>query len=343
MKRFFHATLRTVGAVIALLLAGFGYVWVNEWRPADEEVVYSNPEEAFPLPDTLTVLTWNTGYAGLGDDMDFFMDGGKGVRTSRERTEENLHRITEFLASCDADVILLQEVDRHSRRTYRTDQFAAYQKALSGYHGYFALNYKSPFVPVPLRAPVGRVEAGIAIFSKIKPQQVKRHQYKSAFPFPVRLFNLKYGWLVAAYPSGGAWVHIGVTHNTAYDAGGMRKIEQEQLYGWLAGTEGAALIGGDWNQTPPGYIPSVPEVENPYFSLPSIADDDRLSFAFDDSAPTVRYLYEPLTEKTTTSTIDFFITKGFVCEGVKVIDLGFKNSDHNPVVGVFVNAACRAH
>lgn len=40
----------------------------------------------------------NIGYAGLGDNMDFFYDGGRRVRDSRERTARNLKEIVETIS-----------------------------------------------------------------------------------------------------------------------------------------------------------------------------------------------------------------------------------------------------
>ena len=50
---------------------------------------------------------------------------------------------------------------------------------------------------------------------------------------------------------------------------------------------------------------------------------------------TLRYLYAPLDSSTTRTISDFF----FVSDGISVIstqaiDLGFENSDHNPVIAV---------
>ena len=89
-------------------------------------MIYDTAEPVF-LPDTLTVLSWNIGYAGLGDDMDFFYDGGKRVRDSRRRTLENLRNIVAELRKADADIMLLQEVDCDSHRSYgiREGGFAA--------------------------------------------------------------------------------------------------------------------------------------------------------------------------------------------------------------------------
>jgi endonuclease/exonuclease/phosphatase family metal-dependent hydrolase len=289
-------------------------------------------DATIPLPDTLTLLSWNIGYGGLGNDMDFFVDGGKQTRTSRARTEENIAQIGKFLADSGADILMIQEVDRDSRRSYGIDQFARLQELLPGYHASFALNYDSPYVPVPLRAPLGKTASGVAIFSRIPPVQVVRYQYDSRFPFPVRLFNLKRCWLAAGFRSAqGKEVIISVTHNTAYDTGGMRTLEMEQLYNWLA-DKPLTITGGDWNQIPPGYTPSAAEIGDVHFSPQYVSQSADFQYVFDSSTPTVRYLYEPLTEGTTKSVIDFFLlSKGVKPLSVKTIDLRFRNSDHNPV------------
>lgn len=343
MKRFIHSVLWTIAAIGVVLLLGLGYVWINEWQPAPEEIIYSDSDIHSILPDTLTILTWNTGYAGLGDDMDFFLDGGKGARTSRERTEENLQNVTDFLTSCDADIILLQEVDRNSRRTYRIDQFAYYQEALPDYYGYFAYNYKTLFAPVPLHAPTGRIEAGLAIFSRFPPEEVCRYQYPSRYGFPERLFLMKLGLMGAWFGTTfGHDILIGNTHNTAYDDGGMRTEEMEWIRNSLVREEPGLLsiTGGDWNQNPPGYIARSDEIENPYFSPLQIKEEffsPGWEFAYDASTPSNRYLYETLSDSTTRTTLDFFLASpGIECLQVKTVDLGFHHSDHNPVVATFV-------
>jgi len=247
-----------------------------------------------------------------------------------------LRGIAEFLSSCKADIILLQEVDRKSHRSYGIDQFALYRNILTDYHGYFAYNYKTPFVPVPVCDPLGRVESGVAVFSKILPEQVVRYQYDSRFPFPVRLFNLKRCWLAAEFHTlDGRQAWIGVTHNTAYDTGNMRTIEMNQLYDWLK-EQNNTVIGGDWNQNPPGYTPSPAEMENSYFSPQQIENNAFFDYFYDESVPSVRYLYEPLKPTTTVSVIDFYLASGdFRCLDIKTIDLGFRNSDHNPVLATF--------
>jgi len=343
MKRFLHIGLWIIAGAIFLLLAGFSAVWINEWKPASRELVYSDSLPGQCLPDTIRVLTWNIGYAGLGYDMDFFMDGGKQVQTSPVRAEENLARIGQFLSASDADIILLQEVDRHSRRSYYTDQFTFFQSLLPDYHAFFCYNYKSAFAPVPLHSPVGRVEAGLAVFSKIRPREVVRYRYPGGYGFPVRLFHLKSCLMGLSFTgSGGKDVFIGNTHNTAYDTRGMRGQEMGWMREFLCSENGAvsAVLGGDWNQYPPGYTPSKEERRNPYFTPLAIPDGffpAGWEFDYDPHIHSNRYLYEPLTVSTARTTLDFFLhSPGVECLRVEAVDLGFRVSDHNPVAASFV-------
>lgn len=285
-----------------------------------------------PLPDTLTLVSWNIGYAGLDAGMDFFMDGGTRTRTSRVQTEENLAAIGRFLSQTDADILLLEEVDRGSRRSYGVDQFACFETLLSAYHGYFAANYRSPFVPVPLRSPLGRVHSGVAIFTRSRPEEVVRYQYESCFPFPTRLFNLKRCWLAATFRTrGGERVTISATHNTAYERGDMRSIEMRQLYDFLHG-RGLSITGGDWNQFPPRYTPSTAEVSDPYFTPRQILPSPDFQYVYDSLRPTVRYLDAPLSGHSTKSLIDFFlISPDIEVLERRTLDLGFRHSDHQPV------------
>ena len=67
------------------------------------------------VSDTLELLTWNIGYAGLGEEADFVADGGRHWRTgSRTTVERNLAAIVERLRAEEPDVLLLQELSRDS-------------------------------------------------------------------------------------------------------------------------------------------------------------------------------------------------------------------------------------
>ena len=79
MKKF----LKILGAILLLAIAAVGglftYLSLTEYRPkAETELTLSGTAvKTLKEGDELRVLTWNIGYGALGDNADFFMDGGK--------------------------------------------------------------------------------------------------------------------------------------------------------------------------------------------------------------------------------------------------------------------------
>ena len=286
-----------IGTILTVVVLFFVFSWIAEYRPAGRETTLYDKTEPEYLPDTLTVVSWNIGYAGLGDNMDFFYDGGRRVRDSRARTAQNLQEIIRTLKYLHADLILLQEVDMDSHRSYGIREVDSLQKAFPEYHLSFAYNYKAHWVPIPLKNPIGRVNSGVVTLSRIGPFKSERIQYPSAFPFPVRLFNLKRCLLSSHFlTASGDTLIVNNTHNTAYDTGGMREMEMNFLARELdsvASPHTQILTGGDWNQYPPDYTPSTEELSNEYF-VPQPVDKtlfgEKFSFAFDARTPSLRYL-----------------------------------------------------
>lgn len=349
MRRLFRILVRIVG-IAALGIALFiAVMWAREWRPAPVENVYTLPAgescDTLNVGDTLRIVSWNIGYAGLGNDMDFFYDGGTRMRTSEAHTVGNLHGIIDFLKTQKADIILLQEVDFGSRRSYGINEYDSIRAALPGYFGWWGLNYKADFVPIPVTNPMGRVESGVIILTRWKPEEVTRYAYPGGFSFPVRLFNLKRCLLSAEIPvrdSVGAvrTLYVNNTHNTAYDTGHMRSGELAFLNAFLTGKR-YAITMGDWNSTPPGYTPSSAAIADKHFSPLQIERDAfpaDMTFVYDPTTPSVRYGYEPYRAGSTTTTVIDFALCGPGIEPVafETIDLGFKKSDHNPVAATFI-------
>lgn len=336
------------GIAIACMIVFLTIGIITDYRPEDREelneihtdIPAGTDAGNAETGDSLKILNWNIGYAGLGDNMDFFYDGGKKVRDSRERTEENLSAIIRTISMENPDVILLQEVDMDSKRTYGIDETRILKEAFPDYHMYFAYNYKSFYVPKPLREPIGKVASGIVILSRYRPVKVERHQYPSRFPFPVSMFNLKRCLMTAYFqmPDGRTLV-IGNTHNTAYDTGGMRSTESDCIAELLAvyKDEGYdVVIGGDWNQYPASYVPSREETEDGHFSTVRLEEEKfslygRIEYA-GNGQKTLRHLDRVLDGQSVLTVTDyFFLSDSLKSSEVRMLPLNFRNSDHNPV------------
>ena len=341
-----------LGIILLLVLGFIGlilYAIVSDYKP-DETELLARPDDPSLLKDSTvySLLTWNIGYAGLDRGMDFFKDGGTKVITPEENLLENVYAIKDFLTQHDTvDFILLQEVDRKSKRSYRTDQYQSISESLSGHVPFFAMNYDVFFVPVPPSKPMGKVVSGIATYSDFVPASSTRYSLPGDFGFPTQLFYLDRCFMVSRYriENGKELVLIN-THNEAFDEGGnIRKAQMESLkeYSLTEYNSGNyVIIGGDWNQYPPDFNPAfsankVFTGKFGNFNLTGIESDympGDWKWVYDPTAPTVRTLtaaYDPAVTPTSVCDI-FLISPNLESVSVKCHHLGFANSDHNPLL-----------
>lgn len=294
------------------------------------------------LDSSLSLVIWNIGYAGLGEESDFFYDGGTTVRMDEQTVRKNFEGIYEFVTSNDSiDIFMLQEVDYDSKRSYGTNEYDRLSESMDDYSSSSCLNYNVGFVPVPYLNPMGGVEAGLVNFSKFKPFESVRYQYPSSYSWPNRIYFLDRCCLLNRYPleNGKALVIIN-THNSAYDDGGMKKVEMDYLKDLVTQEYEAGnyvVVGGDWNTCPPffevdKFIPANANVDE----LPSRVPDDYLTswgWAYDPAFPTNRSLKSPLDHsKTPKQLIDYYLVSPNVeIQDCRTMALQFKYSDHEPV------------
>jgi len=345
--------LKAVLIIIAVLVLGFIglilYAVISDYKPEEKELI-SQSDNPSVLDDSLTLslLTWNIGYAGLDKDMDFFYDGGTKVITPEKNCLENISGISDFLLQNDTiDFILLQEVDRDSKRSYRIDQYEKIDSSLSDHKSFFAKNYVVFFVPTPPAKPMGKVESGIATYSKFVPVSSTRYSLPGDFGFPTQLFYLDRCFMVTRYKLNGSKELVLInTHNEAFDeAGDIRKSQMARIKEFVLNEYDSGnyvITGGDWNQYPPEFKPAFSgdkaftgQIGN--FNLVGIESDympGDWKWIYDPATPSFRTLlaaYDPAT--TPTSVCDFFlISPNIESVSVKCHHLGFANSDHNPVI-----------
>lgn len=340
--------------LIPLLLVGglIIYASVTDFAPPPGSVapVELQGSASFPQPqsDTMKLMIWNIGYAGLGAEMDFFYDGGKGVRPEKNQAERYLNGIAAFLESMrdSVDLFLLQEVDRNSKRSWYVDQADVLASRMQGFTSAFALNYDVKFVPEPFGipyTPYGKTYGGLLSLSRIEPVSAQRVQYPGSFSFPVNLFMLDRCALEQRFKlPGNRELIIVNTHNTAYDqTGEIKKVELEFMknrYAAEVQKGNLVLIGGDLNQVPPGIDAKTfaSEVPAGYTSTPLSMDQLPKGFRiwYNPGAPTNRTVAEPYNPGSTYRTlIDYFIASpGLELVDIETIDLYFQWTDHQPVV-----------
>ncbi len=337
--------------IVVLLFAGLlVFLSVTEYKPADEETitVVGTADKEVPTGETVKIVSWNVGYCALGDNADFFMDGGKMVNTaSKERVEENLDAVISFIKSEKPSLILLQETDVSSDRSHRINEADSIRDAFDGFSSTFAYNFKVAFHPYPI-PPMGKIASGVMTLAEYKVESAERIQLPIPFKWPVSMLNLKRCLNVNRIPVEGGDKHLVLInlHLEAYDDGEGKIMQTAALKEFLEKeyAEGNYVIaGGDFNQIFSSEDADLFKAQEGKWA-PGVIDvstfEDGWQFLMDERTPSCRSLDQPLIGADLDN-FQYYLIDGFiVSENVKVSnletkDLGFINSDHNPVVMEF--------
>ena len=167
--------LAVVLGALVLLFAGYvGYLQLQYYRIEDNLAleVASAPAETLAAGGEYTAVTCNLGFGAYGPDYSFFMDTGvmeDGTPTQglygKARSEEDVLANTtaalNALEGLDADLLLLQEVDYDSHRSYFVDQRQMALDAFSDYGWIWGQNFHSGYLAYPLTDHHGVVNAGL--------------------------------------------------------------------------------------------------------------------------------------------------------------------------------------
>ena len=333
--------------LLVVLAAGglLGYLSLTEYRPDDIElleVVQAARKDNVRVGERLDVLSFNTGYCGLGREQDFFMDGGSMVRPrSEEDVRANLNGILSALVRQNVDIYLLQEVDFDSWRSYYTNQADTYRHGLS-LNMACAYNFKCEFVPYPW-PPLGKVESGLVTFTGLNVTEATRESLPVPFSWPVSMANLKRCLLIERVPVEGTDRELVIInlHLEAYDDGEGKRAQTEQLMQILAAeyrNGNYVIAGGDFNQTFEGAA-SYPLLDESFWQPSKVYVSDLpngFSFVYDDATPTCRLLNKPYDGERKNA--QFYVIDGFIVSDnlkvnlIETVDLNFQYSDHNPVL-----------
>ena len=347
MKKFLKILLILVLALVIAVGGLLGWLTATEYRPAaveEADVVRAGDVESVKEGETLKVLSWNVGYAGLGKGEDFFMDGGtRSKPDSRETVLRYLGGISASIEEIDPDLVLLQEVDSNSGRTYSIDERGYLGGGMSCES--YALNYSCPFVPVPV-PPIGKVNSGLyTMTDDLQIAHAERHSLPCPFSWPLRIANLKRCLLVSSLPIEGSDKQLVLVnlHLEAYDDGEGKIAQTKQLMDFLEGQYklgNYVIAGGDFNQIFPGGLEQYPN-EHPDLWTPGLLEEESLPegfrYCYDLSVPSCRLLNQPYDPSDTANT-QYYVIDGFIVspnvtvENVEGLDLGFENADHNPVL-----------
>lgn len=343
--------LRFIGVlllIIVILVGGMiGFLSVTEFKPDDRMAAEIQGEAASEISagDSFRIMSWNIGYGALGDNADFFMDGGKMVNTADEdRVESNMDGIISIIDTTAPDIFFIQEIDQDSSRSHHINELERLQSYFTSHCSSFANNFKVAFLPYPV-PPMGKVDSGVATFSAYPVTSAERVQLPIPFSWPVRMANLKRCVLESRIPVAGTDKELVLVnlHLEAYDDGEGKAAQTKMLAELLqaeAEKGNYVIAGGDFNQIfSSADTEAYPAQEGKW--QPGVIDVSEIGgdwqFMMDSAVPTCRSLDQPL-EGADTENFQYYLIDGFIVSGnikigsVETLDLGFVVSDHNPVV-----------
>lgn len=347
VKYFLVSLGITVASIVAAFVVLILLLTIFEYRPADVEsaVLVGGANGIVKSGKQFTILSWNVGYGDLGDNADFFMDGGKSVRNStKERNLENINSICKNISLYNPDVIFIQEIDANSHRSYNIDQRNIFAQTFPNSVQTYAPNFKTFFVPYPL-PPIGKVDSGLLTLSRFGVESAQRIKLPSPFKWPVRVANLKRCLLVNRVLVDGTDKELVLVnlHLEAFDSG-EGKIAQTNALKKFMNAElekgNYVIVGGDFNQVFSNTdISNFPQREKGW--KPGCIDINDFSghwiFLQDSSNPTCRANTFPY-KNATPEQKQYFVLDGFIVsdniqvEQMQTIDYNFVNADHNPVL-----------
>jgi len=229
---------------------------VNTFDDTEDAVMYvSKAKSSRPSnPDTIKAMTWNIRF-GAGR-LAWFGDccGDRVILTDRE-VKLNLKSIAEKIVDIDPDIILLQEVDRCSKRTGYVDQIRWLLENTELNYAVYASNWDAQFIPSD---GLGRMDMGNVIMSRWEITEAKRLQLplRGDQDGLTRYFYLRRNILTAkiAIPQLDDFCVVNV-HTSAFSTDNTKRNQIDRFKALLDEIDdsgGLFIAGGDLNELPPG-------------------------------------------------------------------------------------------
>ena len=344
MKKLSQFIFKLLLFIVLIIITAFTYLTLTDYKPKSIENIYTSNEKQVVTKTKFEILIWNIGYAGLGNDMDFFYDGGEKVRTTKNRTQQNIDAISQKLSEySNVDFIMLQEVDIRAKRSYYINNLDNIKNNLHGFQYFYAPNYRVKYVPIPITEPMGKVESGLVSFSKYEPYSVARHSFEGNFSWPKKLFMLDRCFMVSRFKlKNNKELLVINTHNSAFDDGTLKAKQLKQISDFVTSEYEKGnyiVLGGDWNQNPPNFNDDIfgnNDDLKATFKISAISKEFLPSWNiyYDVNIPSNRFLtHAYIKGETKETTLDMFLCSPNIEKiDIKVLNLEFENSDHNPIL-----------
>ncbi|MFV0559300.1 MAG: endonuclease/exonuclease/phosphatase family protein [Enterococcus sp.] len=352
MNKVWKVVVGILVVILVIISSYVLYLYLSYHREPDDLTleVNNHSTDALQLNHDYKLMTFNIGYGAYPSDYSFFMDGGKYSRAyDQETVEKNMKAIETAVASENPELAIFQEVDVDGDRSQHVNEVEYLETQFNNYSSVYAQNYDSAYLFYPFTQPIGKASSGLVTLSKGEVESSTRYS------LPIETDFNKFIDLDRAF----SVTHIKVdddrqlalinTHLSAFTKD--RSIQEAQMDKLFTQMEKEykqghyVIVGGDYNHDVIGNSPEVFETKKERetwthpFPVNSIPDNFQLAQGdlAERKIPSVRAMDQAYDEETSyVSLVDgFLVSDNITLKTVRVKDLGFENSDHNPVVLTF--------
>lgn len=255
---------RGLVTAVGLPVCFVGTALFLEFKPeAKESVAVRHPLSSTwdKNKESFDILSWNLQFSA-SRKYHFFYDGGQAVVPTQKDVENTLQDIHNAIEEISPDILLLQEIDRHSSRTHGIDQLRWLIEQDNGWSWASTPYYKVAHVPHPSHQHLGKMDMHLSIMSRARLSSAERIGLPLLNePRWRQMFNLKRAILHSkiTIPGFSTPVSVGVTHLSAFSKGdGTLEKQIEVLLEWIQSHDPSQpwILAGDFNLLPPGDVPS---------------------------------------------------------------------------------------
>ncbi|MCR5579964.1 MAG: endonuclease/exonuclease/phosphatase family protein [Pseudobutyrivibrio sp.] len=357
IKKILKPILLIILAIVIVVAIYMSYVLLSYYRVEDNhklDISGDAKESELAIDTKYRISSANLGFGAYSDDYSFFMDGGtESWAYSKDAVYTNINGSIDSVMSIEPDIMLFQEVDLDSTRSYHVNQKDLIINNISESNSAdvcysFAQNYDSPFLMYPLTQPHGKSLAGLLTVSTVDMTESIRRSLPIEEGIS-KLIDLDRCYSKSYIPlDNGKQLVLFNVHLSAYTTDPSTAENQVIMLNddmlQEADKGNYIIAGGDMNKDMLGdssvYFGTT-STENWAQPFPTELIDDsfRIVGPLDEANPVAscRNADSPYTKDSFVLTIDGFIVSSNVeVQYSNVLDTGFKYSDHNPVYMDFI-------
>lgn len=340
-KKIGKLSLALILALVLFLLVNGILSSFSYYNPKKTEAVsVYNINGAKPISDKkVRVLTFNTGYAALGEEAQLYSEGGSGERAIADVVLKNARGISELVNLSSADAVLLQSVDCDSHRSRYVDQ-GSYYINNGGFGSAFAFDHKAnstSFFP-----PYKKVSSGVLTLSKRSIESAERvpiSKFSAPFSSNPNRCMLVTEMLIENSDKKLVLVNFELeAHISLEDK--LKQTQEVLKYIEKVANRGDYVIAGGsfyryFEGTEKRYpLPDRLRWEPEQMDLAEIPEN--LSLIYDETVATARILSSPYDRESEQKQVyvsdGFVISKNLSVNMVVTVDQEFRYSAHNPVL-----------